>query len=236
MLACGVEVDAGWTTAPLRHFCHLDIAAVGAVLIGRDDPNTIISAGVGYRLEGTAWRIGGQNTADNRKTLQRNFCGPDTLAAFYRKSAIEAVGGLSASADHVLASADLAMALMEAGFHCVLEPCCEVRVDVATISRPWAFRQGYYAERLFWRWASSRGWIFSLAAHVAMIAGQLVVSVWRPSMVVQLFGRACAVVAASLPARRTIADASVPSEEILPSTASRVPAANIDKRRSARAA
>ncbi len=190
ILTCGVQVCSGWADAALRHFGNPDIAAVGAVVLHRDDRRRTISAGLGYRAEGTAWRLEQFNESGDVTACPPEFCGPDTLAAFYRRSVVQSLGGLSSWAGDSLAGIDLALALRRAGFRCVLEPRCVTHVDAAATYVEPAFRRGRNIERLFWRWASSQGWLSSLAAHTALLAGQCVGGLWRPSTFVQLAGRA----------------------------------------------
>jgi GT2 family glycosyltransferase len=202
VLACGVEVLPGWADAALRHFSDPAIAAVGGIVVDRDDRRKIVSAGWGYRVEGTAWRLGQQNEPDKVTAVQRDLCGPDALAAFYRTSAIQAVGGFSSWTGDALAGIDLALALRQAGFHCVLEPQFTAYAAATATRRESAFRCGRHAERLFWRWAPSHGWLSSLVGHMALLAGQCVISLWRPSMPVQLVGRVCGTLDAMFAERR----------------------------------
>ena len=202
VLTCGVEVCPGWTDAAMRHFGNPDIAAVGAVVLDRDDRRKIVSAGWAYRVEGTAYRLGRQDEPDDVTASQQDLCGPDTLAAFYRTSAIQSVGGFSAWAGATLAAIDLSLALRQAGFRCVLEPQCLAYAGAAAIGAEPAFRRGRHAERLFWRWASSRGWLPSLVGHVALLAGQCVIGLGRPSMLVQFAGRICGMFQAMFAQRR----------------------------------
>ena len=202
VLACGVEVCPGWADAALRHFDDPGIAAVAAIVLDRDDRGKIVSAGLGYRVEGTAWRLGRHSRPDNVAACRQDLCGPDTLAAFYRKSAIESAGGFAAWTDGAWAGVDLALRLRQAGFRCALEPQCVAHVRAAADSEP-AFQYGRNAEQFFWRWASSQGWLASLAGHFALLAGLCVISLWRPSGLLQLAGRVCGAIQAMFAERRT---------------------------------
>lgn len=188
VLACGVEVCPGWADAALDHFRDPDIGAVSALVLDRNDRERIISAGLGYRIEGAVWKLGQESNASEITPYQQDLCGPDTLAAFYCKSALEEVGGFSASVGDALVGIDLALALQHAGYRPRLEPHCLAHVG-PMMRRESAIRRGRNAERLFWRWASSHGLIASVVGHVAMLAGQLVMSLWHPSIVAELVGR-----------------------------------------------
>ncbi len=213
VLTCGVQVRPGWAGAAVRHFPNPEVAAVAAMVLSGSNPRTVVSAGLGYRAEGAAWRIGQhRNLADVDAALHRDLCGPDTLAAFYRRSALEAVGGFSPWAGDALAGIDVALALRSAGFRCTSEPECLAQVDAAAVSDQSSFAQGCDAERLFWRWASAHGWTRSLAAHAAMLLGQCVIGLWRPSMIAQLAGRACGALGAMFGRRRPKPAALAPLE------------------------
>ncbi len=143
LLACGVEVRPGWAEAALQHFRNPEVAAVAPLLLHHDDHQTVVSAGMGYRAEGTVWRIGGGRTSEEVGEDQDELCGPDALAGFYRRSAIEAVGGFSPSPVDMLTTIDLALALRRAGFRCVLEP--RLSSEGQPSGRP---RQGRLSARL----------------------------------------------------------------------------------------
>ena len=169
-------LPAGWRFAPAgpTPACGTSaipaIAAVAAVVLDRDDRGKIVSAGLGYRVEGTAWRLGRHSRPDNVAACRQDLCGPDTLAAFYRKSAIESVGGFSPWAGDALAGIDLALALRQAGFRCALEPQCVAHVGAAatgcragvpaTAAMPNGSFGGGRRARVGWlRWpATSRCW------------------------------------------------------------------------------
>jgi hypothetical protein len=202
LLACGVEVRPGWADVALRQFNDPAVAGVGSLVVDHEDHARTVSAGWGYRIEGTAWRLGGQTESDKITASLRDFCGPDTLAAFYRKSVVDAVGGFASWAGEAMAAVDMAMALRQAGFRCVLEP--QSRTQIAAVPSDSAFRRGRHFERLFWRWACSQGWLTSVVGHAALLAGQCVIGLWRPSMVAQLAGRACGAFQALFTPRRIV--------------------------------
>jgi hypothetical protein len=117
--------------------------------------------------------------------------GPDILAGFYRKSALESVGGFTSWKTHEFVGADLAMILHRAKFRCAVEPECLAHFDVAKAAQKPGFTRGCDAERFFWRWGSHHGWFGSLVGHIAMLTGECVMSPVRPRMVAQILGRTC---------------------------------------------
>jgi GT2 family glycosyltransferase len=212
VLACGVEVSAGWADAALRHFRDPQVAAVAPVVLHRNDRQTVVSAGLGYRTEGTVWRLGQSRAAAEAGKDADHFRGPDTLAAFYRKSALEAVGGFPRWATATLAGIDVALALWHAGFRSASEPQCVVRADGDAVRERPGFRHGRDAERLFWRWASTHGRLRSLLAHSALLAGECTIGLWRPLLILRLTGRAWGVVRAVVSMRRSSPTGPVPDE------------------------
>ena len=204
ILTCGVEVCSGWADAALRRFCDADVAAVAAVVLRRDDCRQVVSVGMSYRAEGTSWHVGqGQDAAD-AAVWASDLRGPDLLAAFYRKSDVEAVGGFADWATDSIAATDMALMLQQTGFHCVLEPQCRAHVLPATTAVRPSLAYGRDAERLFWRWASTGGWMRSLVGHAAMLVGQCVVSLLRPTMIAQIAGRCLGTLQALFQRRRAL--------------------------------
>ena len=203
VLACGVEVSSGWADAAIRHLGDAEVAAVATVVSSKDDPRKVVSAGLGYRTEGVAWRLGQAVEPAELDKCRAELCGPDALAAFYCRSALEAVGGFSGQATDTLMGIDAALKLRRLGFRCALEPGCFVRADAALADERPGFRHGRDVERLFWRWASTRGWARSLLEHAALAVGECAIGFWRPPYLAQLAGRACGAIQAALTARRT---------------------------------
>jgi hypothetical protein len=208
VLACGVEATPGWTDAAMPHFADPAVAAVAAVVVDRDDRQKIISAGQNYRIEGAVWELAQGQRLNDTNVASQKIIGPNPSAAFYRASAVQSVGGFSPSLGDSVASIDLALALRQAGFRCVCEPQCLAHA-AATPRRTSAFQQGRNHERLFWRWASTHGRVASWIGHGALLAGQSVISLWHPSMIAQLVGRACGTIDAMFaPGRKLLEPAA----------------------------
>jgi len=201
----------------MRHFHDPNIAAVAPVVVRRDNRSLVVSAGLGYRAEGAAWRIGQRKELTDVAARKVVPYGPDLLAAFFRKSALESVRGFAPWSGESFVGVDLALALHHAGLRCVLEPNCLAHVDNRIISEKPRFSRGRDAERLFWRWASFNGWMRSLAGHTAMLTGECITSLLRPTMIGQLVGRAWGVTQAILQDKQSLPqglDLTVPT--ILP--------------------
>jgi GT2 family glycosyltransferase len=194
VLACGVEVRNGWANAAIRHFHDPEVAAVAPVVLHRDNPGAVLSAGLGYRPEGIAWRLGHGRTPEQTVAEPGDLCGADMKTAFYRRSAVQAVGGFSSASVETLSSVDMAMALDRAGYRCIVEPRSLAHTDAAATHDKPGFRHGRDAERLFWQWASAHGRTRSVIAHTALVAGECVLGFWRPCMLLHLIGRTLGIV------------------------------------------
>jgi GT2 family glycosyltransferase len=234
VLACGVEVCPDWADNALPEFSDPGIAAVGVAVVTRDESPKIVSIGWGYRSEGTAWRPGQGHLLAEAFGRVSNLCGPDTLATFYRKSALEAVGGFAKGVGDTLVGLDVAIALRQAGFQCTLSSTSMAYQD-EDAKNDSAFQFGRHVERLFWRWASAKGLATSLIGHFAVLTGQCVVGIVRPKMLLQLAGRFFGTVEAVFAKPRP-----KPAEPVRPSIVApphfHMPAAKQEQQRSSRVA
>ena len=191
LLASGCQVTEGWTDDALSRFGDRQIGSVAPLVLNAEHHERILAAGLGYRRGGKRYLVaqGRTELAPGDAGAMVGACG---FAAFYRKAALDATGGLSARLGHRQADLDLALALRAAGFAVALEPRSRVYA-AAEIERPEsALRNSLHDERLFWRNVSRQGLVGSLAAHALLVATECVGSFPRPRMFAQLAGRALA--------------------------------------------
>jgi hypothetical protein len=188
-LGCGIEVSPNWTDSVLSHFDRSDVSAVSPWIIDRSNIEQTLSTGVGYRPGGAAWRVGYQKSIEAPLSLPKYF-GPDLLAGFYRKSALEAVGGLCPQFPGHLAGVDLALALHFAEGQCVVESNCRILADKDDLLEGERLGGGYRAERLFWRWAGRMGWFRAGMGHTGLVLNECFESIVRPTNLLRLCGRA----------------------------------------------
>ena len=194
VLRCGVEVSPGWVDTVLPLFDDPLVGAVTPLVLEKADAQRVVTAGVGYWPGGAVRHLGqGQLLVAAARANEAPY-GPDTLAGFYRRSALEAVGYFSDAVADPLAALDLALALRQAGFSCVLQPQCWTYVDRAAteMSPASALGRGWAAEWFFWRWAPVAGWFRSLGCHAMLLLGQCLQCVIRPRKILELAGRALA--------------------------------------------
>lgn len=158
ILAPGVIVEAGWTDPVLRHFHHSLTGAV-APLLQTQDTRQPIASGIVYGWDGSRQIcIAAESTAQ--------VDGPLAAAAFYRRTAWEAAGGLDAEMGDSHADLDLALTLKHLGYRCQVEPQSHIlaKSEHLTAGQP-GFETGRCAERLFWRHAPQAGWVASALLH-----------------------------------------------------------------------
>jgi len=166
LLAVGAQATDGWTDRVLRHFENPRVAAVVPFVHSTEDPKSLLAAGVSYLGNG-------------RKQICRNvnaceqIVGPQLRAAFYRKSAIDAIGGIPSQVGDTLAEVDLGLILRKAGWQIELEPACKVLAQQIDGGSPAGFRSALWSERLYWRHFSHDG-ITGLVMHPLMQLADIV--------------------------------------------------------------
>ena len=189
ILTAGAEVGPGWAEAAIAHFHDPNIAAVAPLILRPDDPHRVVSAGSEYRDGGSVRRAAhGRRIAEIGHAV-RSTLGPDRLAGFYRKSSLDLVDRFCGETGAAFATVDLALKLREAGGECVFDPNCRVYAHESIAAAEPVATQALQAERLFWRWAPSRGWLRSLPAHALHLAWETLSGCPRPSMFARLLGR-----------------------------------------------
>jgi len=188
-LLCGVEVSPGWADAALSRFDDPAVAAVTPLVLDRQNPPRVVASGVTYRRAGVVQSIGrGQSPEDVLRCVPL-LCGPDISAGFYRKAVLRMFGLFDAEAGELLSTVDMALAMRQAGFACVIEPRCRTYVgQIPTVSTS-RLRRGWQIERLFWRWMPRRGRLGSLASHALLVLAECLQCVVRPTLAFQLVGR-----------------------------------------------
>jgi Glycosyl transferase family 2 len=187
VLAAGVEVADGWVEAALPHFDDPEVAAVTPVIRDAARPERVLAAGVRYHPGG---QRGLCTKLPNTSARSGDALGPVIDAAFYRKSALAALGdGLPVNLGDGLADIDLALGLAHAGLRNVVEPECIVFAERLTPAERSGFRAGLFAERLFLRNLPVTGWLPAFALHGLTVVGELLRSLSSGTTLTQLAGR-----------------------------------------------
>ena len=192
-IASGFEVAPGWADAALARFAEPDVAAVAPVVVDRDHPERILSAGLRWTAAGSIGRIAAGKRVDRFAVNDRVFCGPELAAAFYRRNVLERIESLQHDGSELAAAGDLALAIRETGYRSVQEPGCVTTAPGELLGAPSGFggawREGIAGERLFRRWTAVPGWKRSRAAHAALLAMECLQVPLRPSILARLAGR-----------------------------------------------
>lgn len=187
VLSAGWKATPGWTDIALERFADPNMAAVIPLAVSADDAERVVSMGMTYtrggrrrvrvpsgsRANPTAVALGIDSL--NRPS-RRHVAGPLIDAGFWRADMLTAAGpGFAACCGAGMADADLAVAINAAGGATVLEPASLVVSGRATapMSR---FREGLYAERLFWRSVAGKGLLPLLVAHLFVVLQHAVTS------------------------------------------------------------
>jgi glycosyl transferase family 2 len=188
LLSAGFQVTEGWTEKAIAHFCDPRVASVAPLVVDVLENNVVIAAGLRYSCR--RGRIVNTTLPDNTGQRSSELLGPMLQAAFFRRSALELLGGLPSDTGDELADIDTALILLYAGYAHVLELQCVVMASANEIvPAPPGFRSGLAAERLFWRAAPIVGWAKSLGAHPLEVASECLRALPRPQGMSALLGR-----------------------------------------------
>lgn len=188
LLASGCQVTEGWTEEALARFGDRRIGSVAPLVLENENPQRIFAAGVGYRRGGARYLVG-RGCTQLTSDAQSAILGACAFAAFYRKSALDFVGGPSGQLGMRQADVDLALVLRQAGFTVAAEPRSRVYATAEVEPAESAFLQALHDERLFWRNLGGAGRLKTLAAHAALVALELACSLGRPRMLAQIAAR-----------------------------------------------
>ncbi len=195
VLSTGLEVTEGWTDAALAHFQDGHVASVAPLIADALDTGQTRAAGLTYSCR-RGRGLGGDvrqtigPASDGHQVLPSEILGPLVQASFFRRAALEVIGGLPTVVGDALADVDLALALRFAGYRSVLEPRSIIlTTETFRASPPPGFRYGLAAERLFWRAAPIVGWSKSLIAHPWGILADFIRAFPRPTAFSMLLGR-----------------------------------------------
>lgn len=150
----------------------------------------VFSAGLGYSAAGRVYRMAAGSRPHSVRW--RPPIGPDWPAGFYRRRAVEAVGGWIDQGDPVLSHADVALRLQAGGGRCVA--ACEVPLS---LEHPWeatapGLKHGWRHERFFWRWAGRGSRWSAMLLHAGLWVARAAACTVRPATIGELIGRAAA--------------------------------------------
>lgn len=189
VLWCGTEVQEGWAEPALARLADPRVAAVAPLVLDVDVPNRVVAAGLAYHVSGSVVPLAAGRLIDVMTPGAKRVLAPHPAAAFYRKSAVESLGGFDPAVGDRLAGIDVGLALERLGWVTVMEPACRVLASRRSRPRVGVFRQAVEAERLFWRWAPVLGRARSVAAHALLTIGEGARGMLNLSIVPRTAGR-----------------------------------------------
>jgi len=189
----GVLAEEGWIGAALDRFLDPTVAAVSPLVLDAADRSRIAAAGVRFTPGGRRVVNGaGVRLARAKRTRKKEIAGPALIAAFYRRSVLDALGGLCPKAGIWHADVDLALSLRRLGFRCPLEPESVMATSDPPLSPPSGFDAARCAERVFWRHWRQNGGPLAMISHGMHVTASLFAKPFRAESYAQLFGRALA--------------------------------------------
>ncbi len=191
LLSSGCTVTEGWTEPALACFGDRRVASVSPVVVDAGDPRRIFAAGLAYHHGGRRLFVARGESRLPAGT-QSSAIGPCGFAAFYRKAALDMVGGMSPELGLAQADADVALALARAGLACAVEPQSRILATAQVEASETSFRQALHEERLFWRNLPETGRCGAMAAHAAVVAVESIRNFLRPAMFLRMAGRSLA--------------------------------------------
>lgn len=190
-------VTARWFETPMERFTDPKIGAVAPlVLLGtpEDRPIRIDSAGDDYDLGGFARKRGHKQLLSKLFARGGEVFGASGAAAFYRRSAIEAVGAFPEEFGAYFEDVDLSFRLRRAGYRIWYEPSSVVwhrcGASYGRQSRKLVEQQSLNEERVFWRNLTTPQLWRYLPRHIAVLVGKSIRRVGEGTLIPFLMGRA----------------------------------------------
>jgi hypothetical protein len=221
LLTCGVTVTEGWADRAMVHFQDPAVAAVAPLVVDAANPQRLICAGAAYHPSGRIRKLAARFAAEGPFPAEA-LVDPDLPVAFYRTALLKRVGPFSRHAGDWLSGLDMALALTQAGFRCVLEPQCRLRAGSLGEYRQGAGHRAWGAERLFWSWIPPAARFRCLAMHALLVAAEWGVRLPRPAGIAGLAGRLIGAVQAAFSRSRRQLPAPAAPSVVLPAAAGEV--------------
>jgi GT2 family glycosyltransferase len=170
------EVTAGWANAALRWFDDPHVGAVAPLVLCSPEGNTIDSAGDRYFAGGVAAKRGRGQPLSQAPLEAMPVFGASGSSAFYRRQALERIGGFPAFFRAYFEDVDVAFRFQRAGYQTIFEPSAQVYHRVSSShgrpDRRLLEQQSCNEERVFWRNLPSGELLRVLPMHAAVLAGK----------------------------------------------------------------
>ncbi|MCA9104068.1 MAG: glycosyltransferase family 2 protein [Planctomycetales bacterium] len=188
VLGAGVLPEANWADAALEPFSDHAVGSVCPVLLGAGESTKIRCLGVGLGpLLGRKVLAVGREWNENRPPRVTPL-GPNLVAAFYRREALLAAGGLTEDYGDELADIDLAYRLEDVGYDLEVAYESHLRVDVVDRPRRHFAAQGRQHQQLIASLPDVASWKKTVAKW-GQVALDCVTSPVDPRRLLSAWGR-----------------------------------------------
>lgn len=184
-LGCGQTVTDGWTSAALLHFDDPEVGAVAPALVAQQHPERVLCAGIDF--QGGARRICQSGRRWNvAELVQTRPLGAPLTGGFFRRDALEALGGFDETLSDMMADTDMALALASLGFRTECEPT-SVIASLPQGASDGSFASGRSAERICGRYREEAR---VGSGRALRLAGELARCLVQPKWLAHAAGRA----------------------------------------------
>lgn len=167
------EVQAGWAEAALACFTDPAVGAVAPLVLIGPEGRRIDSAGDRYDLGGAAQKRGHGLPLSAEFLLPRPVFGASAAAGFFRRQALDQVGGFPEEFSAYFEDVDLAFRLQRAGYQVLFEPRSRVLHRVSASygkpARRLVVQQSCNEERVFWRNMPRQEMMAAVPRHLAVL-------------------------------------------------------------------
>ena len=189
VLGAGVLPQSGWTDAALAEFRDPAVGSVIPLVEDAGNAGRIRCVGVGVGACLGRRLVGAGRTSEQTNFNRLRPLGPNLAASFFRREALQQVGGLDDRFGDDLSDIDLARRLDEAGYETAIVPNC--RLTAGAFDQPRnrrAAAQGRGHQRLIRSWSALPAWRKTLAAWW-QVAIELVTAPRAPRRLASVWGR-----------------------------------------------
>jgi GT2 family glycosyltransferase len=191
------EVFPGWAAACLKHFADPSVGSVAPVVTRLDDPGIIDSLGQEFHICGWAYNRCHGRRLDVGDLAVREVFGASGSCGFYRRAALEKLGGLWPIYGFYFEDTDLAFRLRWAGYRSILEPAARVaHLGSATTEEQLSSRKVWLLSRneeiVFWANLPKRELLLALIPHLGFFVVRAAKKLLKDQLTAFLAGKLAA--------------------------------------------
>ena len=188
------EVSANWADACLDHFADASVGSVAPRVTRLGESNIVDSLGQEFHVCGWAYNRGYGRELVPHDLLPSEVFGASGSCGFYRREALEQVGGLWPIYDFFLEDTDLAFRLRWAGYRCVYEPTAHVAhhgsaTTDAALSGTKVRMLSRNEEIVYWANMPAKELVLGAIPHLGFLAVRLARKIWQGQWRAYLAGK-----------------------------------------------